>query len=297
MYVEHPITDLAMHRLFVFDFKNRKFPGWFVPFPQDATCMKLHRQTDMEILYVQEGRFSITVNSVQRTVGAGDIVIVNPNDSHSGIISTAQDKASYHMLKINLEKLAGTAGEDLKRCALNLTEEKMKFINFIPADTAAKYRLYDFINTVITSTEFDNDAYRISAFGGICMLFSTLIINGYIQKTAEVLKYIMKKNAFVSDMLNYFEKNWNKPVTSKNAAKEFSYSQEYFCKIFRQNMGKTFSEFLVEIKIHKAKEYLDSGVKAGQVMEMIGMNNYSYFYRSFKKFYGFSPEYFQRKTK
>jgi two-component system response regulator YesN len=62
-------------------------------------------------------------------------------------------------------------------------------------------------------------------------------------------------------------------------------------------MGKTFSQFLIEIKVHKAKELLDAGMKAGDVMERIGLNNYSYFYRSFKRFYGVSPEAFKRKTK
>ena len=108
---------------------------------------------------------------------------------------------------------------------------------------------------------------------------------------------IKRRNQFILQMLQYFDENWDQPITSKDAAQMFSYSQEYFCKIFKDNIGKTFSQFLIEIKVHKAKELLDAGMKAGDVMERIGLNNYSYFYRSFKRFYGVSPEVFKRKTK
>ena len=295
MYIEHPITGITKYRYFSFDFKNKHFPSYFLPYPEVATCINLHGHPDMELLYIADGSFSMIVNSVSLEMRRGDLLIINPNDTHTGFVSTDQALAAYHVIQVSLEHLAEQRNEEIGRILSLLMEEKMKFSNFISRETLEHSGMDLLLKGLISAFPQQEDVSAFNQIGYLYLLFARLMDMGMTSSTPMMIAEIKKRNQFISEMLLYFDANWDKAVTSKDAARMFSYSQEHFCKIFKDNMGKTFSRFLIELKVHKAKELLDSGMKAGDVMEQIGINNYSYFYRSFKRFYGVSPESFKRK--
>ena len=295
MYIEYPITGIK-YRHYVFDFENRTFPSFFTPYPEVATCINLHGHQDMEFLYISDGAFSMMVNSVSMELRRGDLLIINPNDIHAGTVPIHQQVAGYHMIRVRLEHLTERENTSIHRVLSLLMDEKMKFSNYISCEIMEHSGLDLIMKGLIAAFRQQEDVSVFNQIGYLYLLFARLMSMELISRTP-VIAEIKKRNQFVLQMLQYFDENWDQPITSKDAAQIFSYSQEYFCKIFKDNMGKTFSQFLIEIKVHKAKELLDAGEKAGAVMERVGLSNYSYFYRCFKRFYGVSPESFKRKLK
>jgi len=63
----------------------------------------------------------------------------------------------------------------------------------------------------------------------------------------------------------------------------------YLSRAFKNYAGKSFSDYLVEIRIQRAREILDKcDCKAYQLAQMVGINDPNYFAKCFKKVMGMS---------
>ncbi|MNL78683.1 Bifunctional transcriptional activator/DNA repair enzyme AdaA [compost metagenome] len=69
-------------------------------------------------------------------------------------------------------------------------------------------------------------------------------------------------------------------------------------KLFKEETGKSVAEYLAELRFQKAKELLVSTDQpAKKIGELVGFDNTSYFYVSFKKHVGMTPDHFRRENK
>jgi two-component system response regulator YesN len=73
-------------------------------------------------------------------------------------------------------------------------------------------------------------------------------------------------------------------------ARHANVSLSHFCQIFKEETGKTFVEYLTEIRMERAKEMLRSTDRMlYDIAECVGYENPAYFTVAFKKQVGLSP--------
>ena len=107
--------------------------------------------------------------------------------------------------------------------------------------------------------------------------------------------YRISRDSTVPDRLTpairLIERNFQCPELSNiELAKECNISEVYFRKLFLETFNTTPKQYLIEIRINKAKQLLEEGIlKVGAVAEQCGFTNPYYFCRLFKKKTGFSP--------
>ncbi len=78
-------------------------------------------------------------------------------------------------------------------------------------------------------------------------------------------------------------------------AKEIGLSASYLSRLFRQEIGKTFSEYLVEVRLSNAKQLLLATDKTVmQIAGEVGFGNGAYLSACFKKRTGISPLQFRK---
>lgn len=75
------------------------------------------------------------------------------------------------------------------------------------------------------------------------------IINN-IQSGSNSKKDIMEK------AVSYIKKNYNKNISREDAARVVFFSPAYFARNFKQYTGKTYNDYLLEVRMEKAKEML-----------------------------------------
>ena len=80
-------------------------------------------------------------------------------------------------------------------------------------------------------------------------------------------------------------------------AQQVYLTPSYLSNIFKKETGMNLNRFIRVFRMEKAKELLCStNMKVAQVSEKVGFSNVSYFCRSFREYYGSSPESYRKGT-
>lgn len=71
----------------------------------------------------------------------------------------------------------------------------------------------------------------------------------------------------------------------------------YLSYIFKQETGMNLNRFIKAFRMDKAKELLEnSQKKISQIAKEVGFSNNSYFCRSFREYFGVTPEFCRKGT-
>ena len=91
-------------------------------------------------------------------------------------------------------------------------------------------------------------------------------------------------------MAEYVLSHYTEDLSLKTLGVYFKGNPAYLGQIFRRDTGKSFSEYLKDIRIAKAKELLKGGkYSAYEISSSVGFSNVTYFTSVFKKETGLSP--------
>lgn len=97
-------------------------------------------------------------------------------------------------------------------------------------------------------------------------------------------------NEDINLVLRYIEENLDKKISLQTAAKHIYKNSNYLSRLFKQHMGTTFTDYLIQMRIEKATELLEhSTLTAEEISLRIGIDNVSYFYQFYKRETGKTP--------
>ena len=117
----------------------------------------------------------------------------------------------------------------------------------------------------------------------------------YTDKLATSCRNIqMRKEAQSSSVIDkakdYIGAKYNKDISLDDVSREVDISPYYFSKIFKEETGENFIEYVTNIRIGKAKELLQSSeLSIKEICVEVGYSDPNYFSRTFKKNVGVTP--------
>jgi len=99
-----------------------------------------------------------------------------------------------------------------------------------------------------------------------------------------------RNEKLIKDMKLYINKHFSEGITLNEMAKNFNVSTGYLSKLFLEQVGENFTDYLNMIRINKAKELLKTtDKKVYEVADEVGFNDSYYFSSWFKKIVGVTP--------
>lgn len=102
------------------------------------------------------------------------------------------------------------------------------------------------------------------------------------------------QNSIVKAM-SLAQQNINEPISSAEIAGMVNMSGSYFSQCFKQYVGQTYTDYVRDLRMERAKDYLRSTNKTiGWVAEQIGYNDEKYFSRLFREHVGLLPSEFRQ---
>lgn len=98
------------------------------------------------------------------------------------------------------------------------------------------------------------------------------------------------KNRLVKNVCHYIVENVCDNIDLSTISTHFSISKNYFCNLFRSEVGETFLTYVRKVKMAHAKILFQSGsYKIYEVGKLLGYEDINYFSKLFKKFVGITP--------
>lgn len=144
------------------------------------------------------------------------------------------------------------------------------------------------------------DRYRdVSPKNGRDILEKALVhyLLAYIYSDCYTGKHTNEKDSqhaeTIAQLLTYIEEHLNEEISLEQLAAEVNYSEYYVSRLFKKMSGKTLTSYIQEKRIDQAACLIRSGFSINQAAERVGFNNYSYFYKTFKKLMGCNPAEYQ----
>lgn len=106
-----------------------------------------------------------------------------------------------------------------------------------------------------------------------------------------------QRRAIVEQAINFMQENLEEAITVADVANAVALSPTYFGVIFAEQIGRTPIDYLIDLKLHRAKEYLGyTDMSVMDVCVALGYNP-SYFSRLFKRHTGYTPGQYARNVR
>lgn len=94
----------------------------------------------------------------------------------------------------------------------------------------------------------------------------------------------------IPEALVYIEAHYNENINMDDVAKNVNVSYHYFSKLFKQQTGKSFTDYLTDLRIEKSLEMLRMTQRSIKEISLeIGYNDPNYYCKIFKKITGVTP--------
>ncbi len=190
-----------------------------------------HRHEFYEFEYVSEGDGEYILNGQAYKLQKGDLVFVTPMDLHS--YNKGNEKFRTITVKFVPERLSTMLREITKFEPFIMTcDEKLKI-------------------AFITIKE-ERNCEKFSDFAIKNALERILIL--ILRAKGSVL--MPDKELDLGQIIGYINKNFRNTLTLEEVSEKCGYSNAHFCRQFKKTTGKTFVEYLNDIRVIHAKNLL-----------------------------------------
>jgi len=258
---------------------------------------------DITISVINLNRVDEIRSSLNKLQGLSRWPIVLGNDEviYEELISRLKINQCNYPIKIENEVLKAIKNND----QIKLNDINKKFISYLKANIYNPADVIDicskYIFSIMTvSKGFNNDLYMECKNEGIIEAIKvSCIFDELKQQLDRVIDKVCEINSdgstvnslIVRKAINYINEYYNDKVSLEEIANGMNITPEYLSRLFTKELGKSFSDYLKEFRIDKAKELLASNkIKIYEVAEKVGYNDSKYFCKVFKEVTGMAPK-------
>lgn len=260
----------------------------------DAPVVRAHIHSAIEILFIHSGEFLIYADDVPYVAGAGDAVLFRSKTIHR--IYSRQGDGSYYVLKIDPGLICDFSFPDqgyryLIRFALNDKNSKCLWSDRECEDSGI-HRALDILVREMDEMEYGFDiAMKLqTASILLCMLRS---LNDAAEQDSSLDNENIVRRIYNSML--YINAHYDENLTAEECSSQAFMSYSYFSRCFRRVSGKSFKEYLNNVRIKHAEKALLSGESSiTEIASSCGFNSVSYFISTYKKIKGITPLEFRK---
>lgn len=244
---------------------------------------KYHFHDGVEILRINLGKAKVIVNNRCFYADEGDIILVNPYEAHGIVLESPNVRFSRSCIIFKPSDIFPKSNVSSIFDSLR----NISFVNHI-RKSESTLPLIACIDKMISIAETNQDASAVEEIATLMQFYSLILSGGYFSEVCALNVY---RSEFRTKISDYIESNMQSDISSAGAAKYCQYSEEHFCRLFKECFGTTFINYVTACKIRLAREIIDSGkqISVSELSSICGFKSQNHFTNMFLRHTGKYP--------
>lgn len=246
---------------------------------------KYHNHEFLELCYVQSGKGMHKLDGRLYEVQEGDLLIINAGVFHQSLTGDPKEPMTEFYVGLNDLQLAG------------LKPNQLPLKDGCPViHTAGDLKLK--LSRLCLSMDLEKENCRVGRYYmmksyAVQMLLLLLREQQPQQKKSSCCCSFESVNRkyLVERIVDYFEEHYEQKISLDQIAENMYLSPFYVSKIFKAETGNTPIHYLIDIRMEKAREFLNTrqDLSIQEVALRVGYEDAYHFSKLFKKKFGISP--------
>ena len=286
--------DSSAYDLTYTDLNPKYLFSYFVTRTEEE--INYHTHDFIEIGIILSGRGHFHVGGKDYPAEAGDLFVFNPGTQHRFIpdFSFSQPLSECYLAFIDVEFIGCPRGH------FPLFADYQFFIKMPESLRQDVFKICQSLSRESKSWQpgqyFMLKSYLIQI---ICLLLRFQKQQGKEKDEKDYReRYVFKnvnKKYIVEQITKYLEEHYQEKTSLDQIASNMYLSSYYVSKIFKSETGDTPINYLISLRMKKAKEMLDENpdISVQEAASAVGYDDAYHFSKLFKKYFGISPLYYK----
>jgi len=239
-----------------------------------------HTHNYVELFYIVGGRGQFLIDDKLYPVSTNQLVIINPNVSHTEESLNAQP-LEYIVLGVDGIELA--MGKDFSR-------------QFSILDQFESMEITSCLRNILREMEQKNTGYEdiCQAYMEILMIRLMRIIDLSIQTESR----LTAQNHQCAAIRRYIDLHFKEPLTLDLLAEECHMNKYYLAHTFKREYGISPINYMINKRLEESKYLLaETDLSMSQIAQLLGFSSPSYFSQVFRRTQSISPMEYRQNTK
>lgn len=100
----------------------------------------------------------------------------------------------------------------------------------------------------------------------------------------------------VTQAMRWLELQYDRPISIEQLSKSLGYHRTHLSKLFKQTVGLSPMQYLMQLRLERAKTLLDSKWTVEQIASSVGFSDPLHFSKQFRRKYGLSPSAYRKRN-
>ncbi|EGT4694704.1 AraC family transcriptional regulator, partial [Clostridioides difficile] len=249
-----------------------------------------HKHNYIEFNYVYRGKLVQTIDEYKINLKQGELIFLNQHVIHEIEASDEEDIIINFIIK-----------PEFFDYIISLLENDNKIMNFLMTTLYTNYNLGEYIYFKVSEKEEIQDIiekiiielYEPSVVNKVKIkLLVGLLLVELVKNSEDVENHAVDnyEKMMIIEILKYIDKDYKKGSLSEIAS-NLNQGDYKISKLVKKHLGYTFKDLVQEKRLSKACELLVStNLSIAEIIENVGYENLTYFYKIFKNKYGITPK-------
>lgn len=258
-----------------------------------------HWHEEMEWIYFQKGDFPVWINTKEYQVHAPAFMCIHPEELHALILEKdgIESAVVFPVDILCFERYDAAEAKVLGP----LAEGKLRMPVLCQSGDAAFEELsacYKEIEQMLRQMKEQKNMLYLNIKAKMLELIAVAYKHDLLTRQVREGREEAGTVENLKKVLQYIGEHYSSPIRLSELAELVNMNEQYFCRYFKKNIGKTITEYINVIRVEKAATALaETEDKIIDIASACGFDNTGYFIRRFKKEKGMTPSEYRKKSK